>query len=144
MRLSSTLRTAFLALAVMAAATAGASAATGSISFKIVKGGFFIGGAGGSGTLTLDGTQHAISIGGISAGLVFGAAEISFVGTAYHLNSVHDIEGPYVAAGAGASATHGKGVIVLTNPKGVELDLSGHQNGPLINVDLSGMAITLK
>ena len=50
----------------------------------------------------------------------------------------------YAAAGAGVAAPHGRGVISLVNPKGVVLELTGRQKGLLVNIDLSGMAISLK
>ena len=75
---------------------------------------------------------------------MFGGAKITFSGTADKVYSVSDIEGVYAAAGAGAAATSGNGVIVLTNPKGVVLSLSGRQKGLMVNLDLSGMAISLK
>jgi hypothetical protein len=43
-----------------------------------------------------------------------------------------------LAVGRGARA------IVLTNQKGAVLELTGRQVGLLANVDLSGLAITLK
>jgi hypothetical protein len=84
------------------------------------------------------------AIGGISAGLVFGAAETTFSGTVSHIRAAGDVAGVYAAAGAGAAAGRGTGVIVLTNPKGAVLELSGRQRGLMVNVDLSGMAISLK
>ncbi len=75
---------------------------------------------------------------------MFGVAEIKFSGTVSHLHSFGDIAGVYGAAGAGAVADHGRGAIVLTNPAGVVLDLSGQQTGLMFNIDLSGMAISLK
>jgi len=144
MRLSATLRTAALAAFALAAADATAYAGSGTISIKIVEAGLFIGGSAGSGTLTYGDKSYALSIGGISAGLVAGAAEVTFSGTANNLSSVDDIAGIYAAAGAGVAADRGKGVIALTNPKGVLLELSGKQRGLMLNVDLSGMAISLK
>ena len=144
MRILSALRTSILALAVLSFAVVTAQAGTGAISIRIVKAGFFVGGSAGSGTFTYQKHSYPLSIGGISAGLVFGGAKITFSGTADKVYSVSDIEGVYAAAGAGAAATGGNGVIVLTNPKGVVLSLSGRQKGLMVNLDLSGMAISLK
>ena len=55
-----------------------------------------------------------------------------------------DVAGVYGAAGAGAAGVKGAGVIVLTNGKGAVLELQGGQTGVMVNVDLSGMAISLK
>jgi len=110
-----------------------------------VKAGFIVGASGGSGTLTFQGHTYRLSIGGISAGLVFGAAETTFSGTVSHINAAGDVAGVYAAAGAGAAGLTAAGaVIVLTNPKGAVLELSGRQRGLMINIDLSGMAISLK
>ncbi len=144
MRLSSTLRAGFLALATLAASSAAAHAENGTVSIKVVKAGFFIGGSAGSGTLTFHGKTYYLSIGGISAGFVIGAAEVRFSGTASNLNKPADIAGVYGAAGAGVAADRGPGVITLANPNGVVLELSGTQKGLMVNVDLSGMAISLK
>jgi hypothetical protein len=50
----------------------------------------------------------------------------------------------YAAAGAGLAIGGGARAIVLTNQKGAVLELSGHQVGLIANVDLSGLAITLR
>ena len=144
MRLSSAFRASVIALAVLAAATVSAYADSGTIYFKVVKAGFIIGGSGGTGTLTFHGHSYPLSIGGLSAGLVFGAAETTFSGTVSHIHAAGDVAGVYAAAGAGAAAGSGKGMIVLTNPQGAVLELSGRQRGLMVNLDLSGMAISLR
>lgn len=144
MGLTAAIRKSFLVLTVLAASVGSAYAGSGAISIKIVKAGFFVSGSAGSGTFTYQNHTYPLSIGGISGGLVFGGAQINFSGTADHVNSLGDIAGVYAAASAGAAATRGKGVIVLTNPKGVVLTLSGRQKGLMVNLDLSGMAISLK
>jgi hypothetical protein len=55
-----------------------------------------------------------------------------------------DIADVYGAAGAGLAIGGGARAIVLTNQKGAVLELSGRQVGLMANVDLSGLAITLK
>src|ERR1700723_2168145 len=96
MRLSSGFRTALVALTV-AFAGAGQSTAVyadgGTISFRVIKAGWVIGGSAGSGVLNFHGQRYAISIGGLSAGFVFGASETNFHG------SVTNIRGPYDVAG---------------------------------------------
>ncbi|HVZ14862.1 MAG TPA: hypothetical protein VG894_10425 [Bauldia sp.] len=144
MRVSSMFRGVFLALAMLAVSVPMAHAATGTVRIKVVKAGFIFGGSGGSGTLTLGGKTYYLSIGGLSAGLVIGAAELNFSGTASHLNKPGDIAGVYGAVGAGVAADHGPGIITLGNQKGVLLELTGRQRGLLVNVDLSGMVISLK
>ena len=55
-----------------------------------------------------------------------------------------DIAGVYAAAGMGVALGAGVRGILLTNQNGAVLELSGKQIGLMANVDLSGLAITLK
>jgi hypothetical protein len=59
-------------------------------------------------------------------------------------SQVSDVEGVYGAAGAGLAVGRGTRAIVLTNQKGAVLELSGRQIGLMANVDLSGLALTIK
>ncbi len=145
MRLASVSRSVSFALAIVAGSLVSAACAdSGSVSFKVFKGGWIIGGSGGSGTLTFHGRRYPISIGGLSYGLVFGASETYFNGTVSHISRPSDVAGVYGAAGAGAVAVHGVRAIVLTNQKGAVLQLTGRQRGLMLNADLSGLAITVK
>jgi hypothetical protein len=54
-----------------------------------------------------------------------------------------DIEGIYGAAGAGGTIIRGPQAIILTNQKGAVLELSGTQTGLMLNLDLSGMGLSL-
>jgi hypothetical protein len=127
-----------------AALTSQALAASGSIQFTVLKAGWFIGGSGGSGTLNFGGRSYPISIGGVSAGLVFGASETRFRGTVSNIRSPSDVAGVYGAVGAGGAVGRGAQVIRLRNEKGALLELSGRQAGLQINLDLSGLAISLR
>ena len=139
-------RTALAALTLLAAFgfSSAAQAETCAISFAVLKAGWFVGGSGGSGTLFFHGKRYPISIGGLSAGLVFGASETRFHGTVSNIRSPYDVAGVYGAAGAGGAAVVGAQVIVLQNEKGAVLHLSGRQVGLQLNVDLSGLAISVK
>jgi hypothetical protein len=146
MRLSSGFRQALVALvAVLGVSVASAAQAdSGSISIRVVKGGFFVGASGGSGTLTFQGKRYRLSIGGISGGLVFGASETRLSGRVSNIRRASDVEGVYGAAGAGAAVGAGARVITLRNAKGAVLTLSGRQVGLMANIDLSGLAISLR
>ena len=151
MRFSSRLRTALFALAALAgvglasaALTSVAYADEGRIEFKVIKGGWVIGGSAGSGTLYFQGRAYPISIGGISYGLVFGGSETWFRGSVSNIRRPSDVAGVYGAAGAGGAIGGGAQAIVLTNQKGAVLNLTGRQVGLQINADLSGLAITLR
>jgi hypothetical protein len=135
-------------IAVMAVAAASVSsvarADSGTIRISVLKGGWFLGASGGSGTLFFHGHRYPLSIGGIDAGLVFGASHTYLSGRVSNIFSPSDVAGVYGAGGAGAAVGVGVRAIVLTNGKGAVLDLSGHQTGLMFNADLSGLAISLR
>ncbi len=144
---SSALRTALVAASLALAGLGVSSAAhadSGTIRISVLKGGWFIGASGGSGTLTFRGRKYPLSIGGLSAGLVFGASQTYLAGRVSHINSPADVAGVYGAGGAGAAVGRGASAIVLANEKGAVLELSGRQTGLMVNADLSGLAISLK
>lgn len=147
MRLFSRFRSGLIALIAVVGTSLVASSAladSGSVSITIVKGGFFVGASAGSGTLSFHGRHYPLDIGGLSGGLVFGAAKARLHGTVSHIRRPSDVSGVYVAAGAGAAGVTGPGAIVLKNDKGALLQLNGRQTGLMVNADLSGMAITVK
>jgi hypothetical protein len=146
MPVSSRLRVTLMALIVAFTGTSLATTAkadNGRITFQVIKGGWIIGASAGSGTLYFHGRAYPISIGGISAGFVFGGSATNFRGTVTNIYSPSDVTGVYGAAGAGAAAGIGAQAIVLRNEKGATLALTGTQVGLQINVDLSGMSITV-
>ena len=146
MRFSSGLRTGLIALMAIvgASVSSAAYADSGSIQFKVIKGGWVIGGSAGSGTLYFQGRAYPLSIGGISYGIVFGGSETWFRGSVSNIRRPSDVAGVYGAAGAGAAIGGGAQAIVLTNQKGAVLNLTGRQVGLQINADLSGLAISLR
>jgi hypothetical protein len=76
MRLSSAIRAALVALTVTCTGLATAAyAANGSIRFNVIKAGFVIGGSAGSGMLVFHGRRYPLSIGGVSYGFPFSAAQ---------------------------------------------------------------------
>jgi hypothetical protein len=139
-------RTVLIALIAIigASVSTAAYADSGTIRINVLKGGWFIGASGGSGILTFHGQHYALSIGGLSAGLVFGASQTSLYGTVRNIRGPSDVAGVYAAGGVGAAVGRGVRGIVLTNEKGAILELSGQQTGLMVNADLSGMAISLK
>ena len=133
---------AIAAVAVSAASAAHADNAT--IRFAVYKAAFFVGGSGGEGTFTFHGKTYPISIGGVSGGLAFGVSKTYFRGTVRHVKRARDVTGVYGAAGGGGTLGKGAQVIVMTNDKGAQLELSGKQVGLQVNADLSGLAISLR
>jgi hypothetical protein len=137
------LRIAFIALVAMLAASAPALADTCSIRIHFVKAGWVIGGTAGSGTLTCQGRSYPLSIGGLSYGFTFGASSVRLRGVARNVYHPRDIEGVYGAGSAGAAVIRGPQAAVLTNQRGVVLEVAGAQSGLIVNLDLSGMAVSL-
>jgi hypothetical protein len=138
-------RGAFIALVVLLGiGLQGAQAGNGSIVLTIYKGGWIIGGSAGHGTLTFAGRRYPLSVGGIDYGLVFGGSKTVLRGRVSNINHPSDVAGVYAAAGAGLAVGRGARAIVLANQKGAVLELEGKQVGLMANVDLSGLAITMK
>jgi hypothetical protein len=145
MTFSSRIRAGLIALAAIAglAATSPAVADQGHIEFSVLKAGWVIGGSGGSGMLFFHGRRFPITIGGISGGIVFGASETHFRGEVFGIRSPCDVQGGYVAGGAGAAVGIGAQGLVLHNEKGAELHLIGRQIGLQVNADLSGFGVSV-
>jgi lipid-binding SYLF domain-containing protein len=146
MRMSHRFRAGIIALIAIAGAAFSSAvyADSGSISFKVLKAGFVIGGSGGSGTLNFHGRSYPISIGGISYGFTFGASETRFHGTVSNIRRPSDVSGVYAAGNVGAALGRGAQAIVLTNEKGAVLSLTGRSSGAIVSADLNGLAITVK
>ena len=94
--------------------------------------------------LIFHGRRYPLSIGGLSAGLVFGASETRLYGYVSNIRRPSDVVGVYGGAGAGAALVVGARAIMLRNEKGAVLRLSGRQVGLIANADLSGLAISLR
>jgi lipid-binding SYLF domain-containing protein len=146
MRMSHRFRAGLIALIAIAGAAFSSVvyADSGSISFKVLKAGFVIGGSGGSGTLKFHGRSYPISIGGISYGFTFGASETRFHGTVSNIRRPSDVAGVYAAGNVGAALGPGAQAIVLANEKGAVLSLTGSSVGAIVSADLNGLAITVK
>jgi hypothetical protein len=146
MRCSPSVRAGLVALMSIVGASVSSPtyADSGSIRISVLKGGWFIGASGGSGMLIFRGRRYPLSIGGLSAGLVFGASQSYLSGRVSNIRHASDVAGVYGAAGAGAAVGGGVRGIVLRNAKGAVLELSGRQAGLMLNADLSGLAISLR
>ncbi len=144
MKIASAVRTALIALVALAGLSTASRADSGWVTLTIYKAGWIIGGSGGSGVLDFHGRRYPLSTGGIDYGLVFGGSKTVLHGRVSNIYRPSDVAGVYGAAGAGLAVGRGARAIVLTNQKGAVLELSGRQVGLLANVDLSGLAITLK
>jgi hypothetical protein len=138
------LRTALIALVAIVGMSRATYADSGAVTLTIYKAGWIIGGSGGGGSLYFRGRHYPLSVGGIDYGLVFGGSKTVLRGRVSNIGRPSDVAGVYGAAGAGLAVGRGARAIILTNQKGAVLELSGRQVGLLANVDLSGLAITLR
>ncbi len=143
LRIKSALATVVIAILALTATTVTSRADSGYVELTIYKAGWIIGGSGGSGILSFRGRTYGLTTGGIDYGLVFGGSKTYLSGRVRRISRASDIEGVYVAGGAGIAVGGGARAIVLTNDKGAVLELSGRQVGLIANLDLSGLAITI-
>ena len=131
-----------LGTAVMPSAS---QAATGSVRLKIVKASFVVGVSGGQGLLRFGRRTYPLSVAGVSIGFSAGGSEANLVGTVSNIRRASDVAGTYSAATSGAAlVTGGKQILTLRNERGAVMQLRGAQVGLEINLDLSGMAISLR
>ena len=145
MRISFVLRAGLAAvIAIGGASFSSAYADSGAIRISMLKAGWFIGASGGNGTLTFHGRRYRLSIGGLSAGLVFGASQTELLGRVTNIRRPSDVAGVYGAVGAGAAVGYGSRAIVLRNGNGAVLEMKGRQVGLEANFDLSGLQISLQ
>lgn len=133
-----------LAAVVTLSVASPARADEGRVHISFIKAGWVIGGSVGSGTMTFRGRTYRLAVGGLSYGLTFGGSQTDLVGRVRNIYQPSDIEGVYGAGSAGAAVVRGAQAVVLTNQKGAVLELAGRQTGLIVNVDLSGMALTLR
>lgn len=138
------LKSLLIALVALAATATAAAADVGTIRLSFLKAGWVIGGTVGSGTLTFRGRKYPVSIGGLSYGLTFGGSQTYLRGTVSNIYSPRDVEGVYGAGSAGAAIVRGPQAVVLTNQKGAVMSVAGTQTGLILNLDLNGMALTLR
>jgi hypothetical protein len=118
--------------------------ASGTIALEVVKGGIGIGGASGSGMLTHEGRSYPITVGGLTFGVTVGVSRADLDGLVFGLESVEDIEGTYTQQQAAVVAGGGVSRFVLTNNKGVRLELNGREEGLAVALDLGGIEIAFK
>ena len=146
MRTASAFRASLIALLALAGVTFASTAYAdeGSISFKVLKAGFVIGGSAGSGTLYFHGRGYPLGIGGLSYGFTFGASETHFRGTVSNIRRASDVTGVYAAGNVGAAVGRGAQAIVLTNQHGAVLTLTGRSVGAIVSADLNGLVITVR
>jgi hypothetical protein len=138
-----TIVTALIAMLAVGVAS-NARADTGTIRISFIKAGWVIGGTIGQGTLTFRGRTYPLSIGGLSWGLTFGGSQTNLRGRVSNIFRPQDVEGVYGAGSAGAAVIRGAQAVILTKQRGAVMELSGTQTGLILNLDLNGMALSLR
>lgn len=133
-----------VATLLSAALSLPAHAESGKVRFKFFKAGWFIGAQTGTGILSYRGEMYPFRISGLSAGLTFGGSSTDLVGTAQNMHQASDIEGIYTALGAGVAVGAGMRALQMRNAKGVVLTLEGQQLGLQLDLDLSGMSVSIQ
>jgi hypothetical protein len=121
-----------------------ACADSGTVRISFIKAGWVIGGTLGSGWLTFRGRTYPLSIGGLSYGLTFGGSKTDLYGRVTNIRHPRDVEGIYGAGSAGAAVIRGPQAVILTNQRGAVMELAGRQTGLIVNLDLNGMAVSLR
>ena len=96
----------------------------------------------GHGTLTYEGSDHAFCIHGVSVGEI-GAADVKADGLVFHLASLDDFAGRYVAISTGAALARGETAAVLKNGRGVTMQVETRITGVWVNMAASSIDITL-
>jgi hypothetical protein len=139
----STITAALAAAALIAGFSSATQAANGNVNLNISKGGWVIGGTNGTGTMRLRGRTYPLVVSGVSCCFTFGGSQAVLNGTIANVARASDIEGSYSATSAGATIGQGQQAITLTNSKGAMLQLTGAQQGLMVNVDLGGMTVQL-
>jgi hypothetical protein len=97
----------------------------------------------GKGILTYKGRQYPFKVDGISA-IGVGVSKMTGTGKIYNLKTLGDFNGLYATAGGGASlGSQGVSSASLRNDKGVSIEFHAKTRGISLNLDLSGVRITL-
>jgi hypothetical protein len=97
----------------------------------------------GSGTLTYQGKDYALSVDGLSVGAV-GVTSVEATGGVYNLKKLQDFNGNYTAATAGATVGGGAAGTAMQNQAGVVIKLVSTTQGLDFKFAASGVKITLK
>ncbi len=138
----------FVAACLLALLTFGfaspSRAETCAVHLVFTKGGFIVGVGGGHGVLICRGQHHRFVVSGMSVGFTIGASTTRLTGRAINVLSPFDIQGSYVAIGAGGALAAGAGSVQLQNERGVILQLSGGKVGAELSVAVGGVTITLE
>jgi len=130
--------------ALLIAVTAGAQEPpVGQVNIESKSVALGVGVSWGDGTLIYEGREYPFSVNGLSVADL-GISKVTATGAVFHLKSISDFSGNYVAAQAGAALGGGAGAIALRNQKGVVMQLTGTGTGVQLTLAAKGVDIKLK
>lgn len=96
----------------------------------------------GAGVIKYKGRSYAFKVNGLSIGAV-GATEASASGEVFNLKKIEDLNGNYVAAGAGLTVAGGGAVSAMKNQNGVTIHVKGTAIGAKVTLAGGGVDIQL-
>ena len=96
----------------------------------------------GAGVIKYKGKSYAFKVNGLSVGAV-GVSQASAAGEVFHLKKLEDLNGNYVAGGAGLTEAGGGGVVAMKNQNGVTIHVKGTTRGAKVTLGGSGVDIQL-
>jgi hypothetical protein len=97
----------------------------------------------GHGDVTYQGQKHHFTLSGLSL-VDVGAASLSTTGVVYNLRNLQDLNGNYLAAGAGLTIAGGGSAEYLKNEHGVVIKLLSTSRGLRFNLSANGMKVQLE
>jgi hypothetical protein len=97
----------------------------------------------GEGTLNAGGKRYTFTVQGLEVGAV-GVSNVQATGNVYHLGTVENFEGTYVAVTGDAAIGTGAGVLTMRNQHGVVVNLQSTQQGVKLTAGAEGISVKLK
>jgi hypothetical protein len=134
----------FLALAPALAAERPTGEPSATVTIQQIQVALIGSGALGGGKLKYGGRSYPITVSGLGVGGI-GASRLKATGTVYGLTRKEDFAGAYVQIRQGwALGDKGKGVLWLTNTKGVTMKLKTQRQGLQLSLGADGVVIGFK
>lgn len=96
----------------------------------------------GTGTLSFEGRQYGFSVKELGLGEL-GFASLAADGAVTNLTNAADLEGQYLAVGAGATLGKGASTVIMRNSKGVTLSLQAETRGAQLSLAAKGISIEM-
>jgi outer membrane immunogenic protein len=97
----------------------------------------------GEGVLTFQGHAYPFRVEALSVGEM-GVSKAEATGNVYHLTTIEDFSGEYVAASAGAAIAGGRGIATMRNQHGVVIDLTAIDQGIELKFAVEGVKISVE